>query len=133
MPDAGCTASFKNDVFPILETKAKCSDSTCHAPGANHVPVMTPGDSAATLQALLMHPFQEDPESPYIVPCNVSASKMICNMKLETGNDTNPFVPKDCLPRMPKVSALDMVDDAPLSVMELNKIAEWITCGAPDN
>jgi len=130
MPDAGCAVSFKNDVFPILETKAKCSDANCHAPGASQVPVMTPGDSAATLQSLLSHPFQEGP--PYIVPCDVVASKMICNMKLDTGNDTNPYVPKDCVPRMPKV-LMDSVDDAPLSVMELNKIAEWISCGAPDN
>lgn len=132
MPDAGCMVSFKNDVFPILEMKAKCSDAACHAPGANHVPVMTPGDSAATLQSLLMHPFQEDPNSPYISPCNVTASKIICNMKLDTGNNTNPYVPQDCLPRMPKVQS-DAVDDAPLSVTDLNKIAEWISCGAPDN
>jgi hypothetical protein len=132
MPDAGCAVSFKNDVFPLLETKAKCSDANCHAPGANHPPVMTAGDASATLAVLLMHPFQEDPGAPYIVPCNVTASKMICNMRLDTGNDTNPFVPKDCLPRMPKALA-DNVDDAALSVDELNKIAEWISCGAPDN
>lgn len=133
MPDAGCTVSFTNDVFPILENKAMCSASTCHAPGAAQPPAMTPGDAKATLAVLLAHPFQEDPGAPYIVPCNPAASKMICNMRLDTGNNTNPFGP-DCLPRMPKVlMADDGVADAPLSVTELNTIAEWISCGAPDN
>jgi hypothetical protein len=132
MPDAGCAVSFANDVFPILENTAKCSAAVCHGPGAAQAPVMTPGDAKATVQVLLGHPFNEGSD-PYIVPCNPAASKMICNMKLDTGNDTNPFGP-DCLPRMPKVKiADDGVADAPLTVMELNKIAEWISCGAPDN
>jgi hypothetical protein len=132
MPDAGCAKSWANDVFPILETKAKCSNAECHAPAQAQPPVITPGDAKASLAVLLAHPFNEEPSEPYIVPCNPAASKMICNMRLDTGNNTNPFGP-DCLPRMPKVSSLDAVDDLPITVDELNTIAEWITCGAPDN
>ena len=132
MPDAGCAVSFAMDVFPILEDKAKCSAATCHGVGAGQAPVMTAGDAKATVQVLLAHMFNEGPD-PYIVPCNPAASKMICNMKLDSGNDSNPYGP-DCLPRMPKVKLSDDgVADAPLSLMELNTIAEWITCGAPDN
>jgi hypothetical protein len=131
MPDAGCAVSFANNVFPILETKAKCSDAACHAPAAAQIPVMTAGDAATTLQVLLGHKFLEEAADAYIVPCDPMASKIMCNLKLDPVDGTNTF--GKCAPTMPKVSALDMVDDAPLSLIELNTIAEWITCGAPDN
>ena len=130
MPDAGCAVSFANNVFPILENKAKCSAADCHAPAAMRPPAMTAGDAKATLAVLLMHPFNEDPSVPYIVPCDPAASKMMCNLKLDPAEGTNMY--GTCAPKMPKV-LMDMVDDAPLSLMELNTIAEWISCGAPDN
>jgi hypothetical protein len=129
--DAGCATSFAMDVFPILETKSKCSDADCHAPAAARPPTMTPGDPAATLQALKAYFLGEDPMSPYIVPCNPSASKMLCNMKMGSGTGLNAY--GDCGLRMPKVSAQDMVADEYITQNELNTIAEWITCGAPDN
>ncbi|MBK9265199.1 MAG: hypothetical protein IPM54_36135 [Polyangiaceae bacterium] len=131
MPDAGCAVSFANNVFPILETKAKCSDAACHAPAAAQPPAMTPSDAAATLQVLLAHKFLEEEADAYIVPCDPMASKMMCNLKLDPAEGMNMY--GKCAPTMPKVSALDAVDDAPLSLMELNTIAEWISCGAPDN
>lgn len=133
MVDAGCAVSFKDNVLPIFDNKAKCSDAKCHGPGAGQDPVMTPGDAAATLQVLLAYNFLGEANDKYIAPCDVAASKLICNMRLDTGNNTNPYGP-DCLPRMPKVLASDDgVADAPLSVTELNTIAEWISCGAPNN
>jgi hypothetical protein len=68
--------------------------------------------------------------APYIVPCDPAASKMMCNLKLDPVDGTNMY--GSCTPTMPKV-LMDAVDDAPLSLIELNKIAEWITCGALDN
>jgi hypothetical protein len=131
MPDPMCMVSFATDVFPILEMKAKCSDADCHAPAAARAPVMTPGDAKATHAVLIKHPFNEDDKMPYIVPCNPMASKMMCNMKLGSGTGLNTY--GDCAPRMPKVSAMDTVADDYLTQTELNTIAEWITCGAPDN
>ncbi len=131
MVDAGCAVSFKNNVFPILESKGQCSNADCHAPGAAQVPVMTAGDANATLQSLLSHNFLDDPMMPYIVICDPMKSKMMCNMKLDPADGTNPF--GKCAPTMPKASTLDAVPDAPLSLMEINTIAEWISCGAPNN
>lgn len=119
------------DVFPILETKAKCSDADCHAPAAGRPPTMTPGDAAATLASLKSYFLGEDPLSPYIVPCDTAGSKMLCNMKMGSGTGLNAY--GDCGLRMPKVSAQDMVADEYISQTDLNTIAEWIKCGAPDN
>lgn len=122
---------WSTDVFPILEMTAKCSDAVCHAPAAAQLPAMTAGDAAATYQSLIDHKFLEEPADAYIVPCDPNASKMMCNLKLDPIWGTNMY--GSCAPRMPKVSLNDAVDDKALSLDELNKIAEWITCGAPNN
>jgi len=130
-PDAGCAVSFANDIFPILETKGKCSEAECHAPAAMRAPAITAGDAAASYAVLIAHPFNEDPMVKYIAPCDTAASKILCNMKLGAMTGLNAY--GDCSPRMPKVTAMDTVADDYLTQAEVNKIAEWITCGAPNN
>ena len=126
-----CAVKFSTDVFPIFEATAKCSDAACHAPAAAQPPAMTAGDAATTYQVLIAHKFLEEQDDAYIVPCDPMASKMMCNLKLDPVWGTNMF--GSCAPRMPKVSQMDAVDDKPLSLDELTKIADWITCGAPNN
>lgn len=130
--DAGCTVSFANDIFtPILEAKGKCSDSNCHAPGTGKDgPTITAGDAAASYASLVAYVTISD-GLPYVVPCNPPASQMLCNMKLGAMTGLNAY--GDCSNRMPKVSAADMVADEFLTQADVNKIAEWIKCGAPNN
>jgi hypothetical protein len=124
-----CPRSYKNDVFPILENTAKCSAmGTCHGSGGGDL-TLNAGDAAGTLATLKGYSFQQT--SPYIVPCDKAASKMLCNLRVEGDAGSNPY--GSCGSRMPKASAGDSVDDAPLSLDQLNIIAEWIECGAPDN
>ncbi len=124
-----CAVKFATDVLPILELTAKCSDAACHAPVAGQDPVMTAGDAPKTLGVLLAHKFNFS-ENAYIVPCDPMASKLMCNLELDPVWGTNTF--GNCAPKMPKLSA-DAVDDKALSLDELTKIADWISCGAPNN
>jgi hypothetical protein len=127
-PDAGCAVSFQMDVFPILEDVAKCSEATaCH--GGNAGDIQLTGGNPKTLREGLLAA-KLGGVDPYVVPCDASASKMPCNMRIETGQ-TNTF-PK-CGALMPKVDPDDAVDDVRLNQDQINTIAEWIQCGAPDN
>jgi hypothetical protein len=128
VPDAGCGVSFANDVFPILETSAKCSEATvCDGGNAGDVLLMG-GDPKALREGLLAAKLGGI--DPYIVPCDANASKMPCNMRIETGQ-VNTY-PK-CGALMPKVDPDDAVDDVRLTQQQIDTIAEWIQCGAPDN
>jgi hypothetical protein len=113
--------------MPILD-KAKCADGACHAVGSGQPPELMAGNASAMRQALLDHQLLG---KPYIVPCDPMASRMPCNMKLGSMTGLNTY--GDCSPRMPKVSATDAVADDYLIQTDVNTIAEWITCGAPDN
>jgi len=126
--DPNCDTSFQNDVFPILENKAKCSAvGDCHGSGQGMVD-LTPNDVKKLRAELLDLPFQGTER--YVVPCDAMASKMLCNMRIETGL-TNPH--GKCGALMPRVDPDDTVDDQRLSEADLTTIEKWIICGAPDN
>lgn len=128
-----CTTSFAMDVFPILETNAKCSAAgDCH--GSNQGMVsLTAGDAKKLRTELLGITIQGT--QPYIVPCDKAGSKMLCNMRVDkNAGVVNPYKTADyCGVGMPLVDAADSVVDEYLTVDQIETIAAWIECGAPDN
>ncbi len=129
-PDPSCAVSFKDDIFaPILEAKAKCSASSCHGGGTAGL-LMVPGDFDGAYAALTTYELSGD-RGRYVVPCDLEASKMLCNMKVdpEAGASTHG----KCGSLMPKALLSDPVDDEPVSLEDVETIAQWIQCGAPSN
>jgi hypothetical protein len=126
-----CTVSFRDDIFtPILDATgtANCATASanCHATGVGNLTIPE-GDAAAAYAALTAYLLDDapGPAGPYIVPCDPSASRWLCNMKGEAG--ANPF--GTCGSTMPLIGGTVV----PLTTTQLETIAEWITCGAPDN
>jgi len=127
-PDPDCAIRFDADVFtPILEATASCAAPSCHQDSIGGFQY-TADDAASAYAALL--DYNLDGEGPYVVPCDPDTSTLLCNLRLEDGTD-NPF--GSCGVIMPRVDASDSVLDAPLTLEQLNTIAEWIACGAPEN
>ncbi len=125
MPNLSCTVSFANDIYTaIFDGPAGCTGADCH--GKDGAPAdlqLMPGQPAPALAAMLAYQMQE---GPYIVPCDPSASQMMCNMATETGT-TNPY--GKCGTAMP----FALNGQQKLTAAQLVTLADWITCGAPDN
>lgn len=131
--DPMCATSFQTDVFPILDTTAKCSAAgDCHGSGLGMI-TLTPGDAKKLREEILA--LTVGGTDPYIVPCDKAGSKMLCNMRVDTASGVvNPYKTADyCGVRMPQVDAADSVMDDYLTVAQIETIAAWIQCGAPDN
>ena len=122
-PDFGCSVSWATDIYaPLLAGKAKCGDALCHEQETGGF-TFSPTDAAAAYASLT--DFTLAGEGAYIVPCDPDASTMLCNLSVDVGS--NPF--GGCGSPMPKMLA----SAAALSPNELDLIATWIQCGAPDN
>jgi hypothetical protein len=129
-PDPSCSVSFRDDVFgPILDEKAKCTAETCHGGGTAGL-TMIVGDSDGAYAALTNYKLSGG-RGDYIVPCDLAASKLLCNFKLGPDEGANPY--DTCGSLMPKVLLADAVDDEPLTAEDLATVAMWIECGAPPN
>ncbi len=125
VPDPACEASFRDDVYPVLSKTAKCGSAGCHQTAiADFAFASDPGDAR---EALLAYTFQG--EGSYVVPCQPELSKLLCNLNL-TGDAEGAF--GACGSPMPKALD-DAVDDVELAPGDLDPIAAWIACGAPDN
>jgi hypothetical protein len=103
-----------------------CGASGCHA--SDIAGFAFPADAAAAHEAITTYVFQGT--SPYVVPCDPEASKLLCNLRV-SGAQANPF--GSCGSPMPKASINDAVDDRPLAPDELALVEAWIACGAPEN
>jgi hypothetical protein len=131
MPDENCAVHFAADIFdPILDANgtAKCANTQCHG---NPMDIqgdllMAPGDAFLSREALLAYQFDK-PAGPYITCKNPAESKILCNMFLGIGV-TNKY--GKCLTTMPLV---DELGAQPLTESQLELIAQWIACGAPNN
>lgn len=125
--DDQCAVKWGADIFAgIIDTAAAgCTQaSLCHGSGKGGITLEAgkPHDAylAMTAYTLLDQP---GPAKKYIVPCDKAASGILCNAKPETGT-TNPY--GACGSLMPLVGTN-------LTMAELNTIADWIACGAPEN
>jgi hypothetical protein len=134
-PDGGaCSVQFATQIFDaILDVKgtAKCADVQCHG-DPNNIQgdlLLVAGDALSSRKALLEYQFDK-PAGPYITCGAPEDSRFLCNMLLEAGV-TNKYAAK-CATLMPTTLGPD-VGQAPLTEAQLDLIAEWIKCGAPNN
>ncbi len=120
--DMACGVSFKDEIFLVLDGKAKCATTPgCHGDGKGGL-TLTAGDVASYYDALTAFKLKDG--SPNIVPCDPASSRMLCNLKVSSG--TSPYEPCGTL-LMPVVPS-----DAP-TLDDLKNIEDWITCGSPNN
>lgn len=132
--DAACTVSFATDVFDAIMDvggTAKCADAQCHG-DPNNIQgdlLLIPGDAGGSRKALIEYQFDK-PAGPYITCGKLEDSRLLCNMLLESGV-TNKYATK-CATLMPTTLGLQ-IGQLPLTEAQLDTIAEWIKCGAPNN
>jgi hypothetical protein len=127
VPDAGCAVSWATDIFTgIMDTPSGCTSAgTCHGAMPNTTGLtLAPGDHHGAYVALTTYTLASTPGPalPYIVPCDPMASGFPCNMAVATGS-TNTF--GTCGTPMPLGGTL--------TTAQVTQIADWITCGAPEN
>ncbi|MBK8253859.1 MAG: hypothetical protein IPK82_14495 [Polyangiaceae bacterium] len=121
--DQNCDVKFKTQIFPWLDTVAKCADSGCHADGKGNL-LLVAGDSDSYYDALTAYELDNAPDvGPYVVPCAPDASKMLCNLKVSDGD--NPH--GSCGATMPILAK-----NGP-TLADLSALEDWIACGAPNN
>jgi hypothetical protein len=128
--DPMCAVSFKTDIFAnIFDGPAGCTEATaCHGnPNSTTGVVMLPGNAGASLASLKAAKIPTKPPSPYIVGCDQAHSGILCSMALDADAGANPF--GTCGDLMP----ITLGGGMKLTSEQLQKIADWITCGAPDN
>ncbi len=118
-----CPVSFKNDIFPaIIEGAGSCTKDGCHANGtANGNMELNAGDAAGAYTELINYtlmPKSGMGSGPYVTPCDLT-SRLLCNLAVE-GSSSAP-----CGTVMPIGKKITQ--------MQYDQIAEWISCGAPDN
>lgn len=139
--NGACLVSWRNDIFPNIFNapiggdvpSGACTDAECHADGAGglRMPPNSEGESYFNLID-----YQLVGGRPYLVGCHPELSHITCNLKFEDGVD-NEFIGPDqeftggCGSPMPKPS--ETVEAEPLNQDQLDAIAEWILCGAPQN
>ncbi len=121
VPDPTCEVSFRDDVLPPLLEQARCADGGCHATAIAGFAFPTAATEAR--EALVAYTFQG--ADGYVVPCEPERSKMLCNLVSEDGGGS-------CGSPMPKLLD-DAVDDVALQAADVQALADWISCGAPDN
>ncbi len=118
----GCSVSFQTDLMPVL-TGSCSGQALCHGSGeASESLLPITGDAAATYDALTAYVLK-DMSGSYVVPCDVQASKLLCNLKLEVGENQNGICGSPLMP-----PGTEGVSDAVLVTF-----TDWIECGAPNN
>lgn len=125
--DPNCSVKWGANIFAgiIDTTETGCTaTSVCHGSGKGGITIESgkPHEAylAFTSYTLLDQP---GPAKSYIVPCDKDASGILCNAKPESGM-TNPY--GACGSLMPLLGTN-------LTMAQLNMIADWIACGAPEN
>jgi len=136
MPDAGCAVKWGADIFMGMldqPTLANCTGSgtglsSCHGDSKGGL-TLTPGDAHGAYMALKNWMIMSAPGvgKQYIVPCDPMNSGVLCNLAVDDpdgGAATNTY--GTCGSTMPLVGVN-------LTTDQQAKIAEWISCGAPEN
>ncbi len=131
--DANCTVSFAADVYTkiLLGGGHNCAEtSSCHgsseAPGGE-ILVIDPQKVAVAYDAVTKGTLIAG--APLVTACDPSKSGLLCNLVVDPASGTNPY---------PKCGNIPMPFASPpsgtkLTVDEVNTIAQWISCGAPNN
>jgi hypothetical protein len=124
-----CTVHWGTDIFTgILDGPAGCTAmGTCHgtAGGAGGL-ALTPGDPGGAYTQLMGVTLSMGGPK-YIIACDPQASGFTCNMALAADAGADPYTPS-CGIVMPFGGTGDL-----LTLAQLNLIADWIQCGAPNN
>lgn len=127
--DPMCKVSFKNDIYkPIIDGSAGCTGAAlCHGGDTPQGDmILKPDDAPGALSEFLNYQLKKapGPAGAYVVPCDKAGSRLLCNTAIDSGK--NPY--GDCGTAMPFGSAATK-----LTTKQLDTLAEWIACGAPDN
>ena len=139
--NGACLVSWRLDIFPNIFNapiggdvpSGGCTVGECHADGAGGL-LMPPTSEGESYFNLI--DYQLVGGRPYIVPCRPELSHMMCNLKFADGVNNDFIGPNEnftggCGSPMPKPSENVQADD--LDQDQLDAIAEWILCGAPQN
>ena len=137
----GCGVSWTNRIHATIfaapfggaEPSGGCGAPACHDQGAGGLtfPAEDPDEAYFRLTG-----YELVGGRAYVVPCHPELSHIMCNLVFEDGVD-NPYVGEDqnftggCGSPMPKPD--ENVPAEPLNADQLEDIAEWIACGAPQN
>jgi hypothetical protein len=127
--DTACKVKFGADIYTkIIDGSAGCTAATlCHGgdtPQGNMI--LKPGDAHGAYEEFINYQLKKmpGPAGAYIVPCDKKSSRMLCNTALADGS--TPYGP--CGMLMPFGTLATK-----LTKTQLDTIAEWIACGAPEN
>jgi hypothetical protein len=126
--DPGCKVSWGTDIFTnIIDGPAGCTATgLCHGDGHGGI-TLTSGKGHDAYVALTGYTLASNPGpvKKYIVPCDAQDSGFTCNMSVDDSEGgTNTF--GMCGSTMP-------LGKVKISAQDLQNIADWITCGAPEN
>lgn len=127
--DPTCKVSFKTDIFAaILDGPAGCTGAKlCHGGDTPQGDmILKPGDAHAAFDELVNYQLKSKPGpgGAYISPCDAMGSRLLCNTAISDGD--NPY--GVCGTVMPLGGAATK-----LTRKQLDTLAEWIACGAPEN
>jgi hypothetical protein len=126
--DPGCKVSWGTDIFTnIIDGPPGCTATgLCHGDGKGGI-TLESGKGHDAYLALKGYTLAANPGpvKPYIVPCDPQASGFTCNMSVDDSEGgTNTF--GTCGSTMP-------LGKVKITPQDLQTIADWITCGAPEN
>lgn len=127
--DPMCKVSFKDHIYtPIIDGPAGCTGAAlCHGGDTPQGDmILKPGDSHGAYVEFINYQLKKapGPAGSYIVPCDAKSSRLLCNTAISDAD--NPY--GACGTAMPFGSAAKK-----LTKQQLDNIAEWIACGAPEN
>lgn len=124
-----CKVGFKKDIFTaIIDGPAGCTGALlCHGgdtPMGNMI--LKPGDSHGAYVEFINYTLKDmpGPGGAYLSPCDPAHSQMLCNTAISDAD--NPY--GVCGTVMPFGSKATK-----LTKKQLDTLAEWIACGAPEN
>jgi hypothetical protein len=110
-----CTVKFSTDIFPYMQATGSglCSAANCH--GGSQAPLMSSDDPVSTYSSFLNYTVSGT-SMRYVQPCaDPSESGILCNLQSMCG------------------SAMPINGGAAATTALIQKITDWLKCGAPNN
>jgi hypothetical protein len=127
--DPMCKVSFKTAIFDaIIDGPAGCTGAAlCHGGDTPQGDmILKPGDAHGAYVEFTNYELKKTPGpgGSYVTPCDPANSKMLCNTSISDAD--NPY--GVCGTLMPFGTG-----STKLTKKQLDTLAEWIACGAPEN
>ncbi len=127
--DPMCKVSFKTDIFAaIIDGPAGCTGAKlCHGGDTPQGDmILKPGDAHGAYVEFTNYELKKKPGpgGSYLTPCDSVGSKILCNTSISDAD--NPY--GVCGTLMPFGNGATK-----LTKKQLDTLAEWIACGAPEN